>query len=200
MTNLFPQEELSMSLAERTHIRPSRARRQQREEQAIALRRAGLSYRAIGAQMSISHTRARQLCEMAFADSARRTRNDTDALLGQELDRLDGVIRAASAILHAPTSTPMERLRAVAEIRRCSDSRVRWLGLAAPEKLQAQPLTRQELSWMEAQALPDDALEDELRSLGYVPVAEAAPLKDEDGATMAEPTVATASARAAARS
>lgn len=165
-------------------IPPSRARTQQREEQAIRLRGIGLSYRAIGKQIGTSHTQARRLCERAFAESAKRTMKDTDALLGEELDRIDGLIRAGSAIMNAPTSTPMEKLRAASQILNCQHAKVRWLGLAPDGPRQAQRLTREEVTWAEVQRLDDAAIDAELLALGYARVAEDG--GDEDGQHGAE--------------
>jgi hypothetical protein len=166
-----PQKERS-TLPVTAHIPPTRARSQHRQGEALRLRRTGLSYRAIGAHIGTSHSQARRLVEAAFAESAERTMNNSDALLGEACDRVDGLIRASSAILYSADSTPTEKLRAVAEILRCQEARVRWLGLAAPERLRIEGPTRDELAWADVQGLSREQLDEEARSLGWIPVAE----------------------------
>jgi hypothetical protein len=143
------------------------------------LRRAGLSYRLIGQRLSLSHTQARRLVEAAFAEAAESTRENARAALGEELDRVDGLIRAASAILHGADSTATEKLHAVSEILRCQETKVRWLGLAKPERFLVDRPTRAEVTWMEVQSLSEEQLDAEARSLGWVPAAEVGPPPDQ---------------------
>jgi DNA-binding CsgD family transcriptional regulator len=109
-----------------THIPPSRARKQLREEEALRLRRTGLSYRAIGSLMGISHERVRELCEAAFQEVGERTITNKAELLGEELDRMDGLVRQASAIMSLSGTTPTEKLHAIEAVWRCSEAKVRW--------------------------------------------------------------------------
>lgn len=120
-------------LESKTRNPPRSARKQHRQEQVIRLRRSSFSYRAIGQAIGISHERARELCEEAYKEVADRAFKDKSALLGEEMERIDGVIRCASVVMNSNTASESARLHAMEIVRRCSDTKVRWLGLAAPE-------------------------------------------------------------------
>lgn len=156
-----------MPAMEKAHVRPKALRKQQAQEQILKLRRNGLSYRAIGNQTGRSERQVRRLCEAAYAEYAVARLKETASTLGEELDRMDHLIRAASAVLVSSKTSAGEKMRALAEIRRCSEAKVRWLGVGAPERVLVGMGGREELAESEVAGLSDEALTAELEALGW---------------------------------
>jgi hypothetical protein len=143
--------------------------------EVLRLRAAGLSYRRIGERVDRSHVRCKVIVDEAMREVAEHSFQKAGALLGMELERLDGLVRSASAILLSSTSSNAEKLRAVREIRACGEARVRWLGLSAPERIELDVMSRTELHRGELAGLTGAALDKELRALGVRFVDESAP-------------------------
>jgi hypothetical protein len=141
--------------------------------EVLRLRIAGLSYRMIGERVDRSHVRCKVIVDQAMNEAAEHSLQNAGALLGEELERLDGLVRSASAILLSSTSTNAEKLRAVREIRACGEARVRWLGLAAPERIELDVLSRTEVHRGELAGLSGEALDRELANLGVTIAAPA---------------------------
>lgn len=156
-----------MPAMETAHVRPRKLRKMKHQEEVLRLRRSGLSYRAIGVEVGLDHTTAKRLCDAAYRELVQGLRKDAAAALGAELERLDGLIRAASAIMASTKSSPSEKLRAAESIRRTAETKVRWLGLSAPDRVQVDGLSRDDLAASEVAGLDDEALDKELAALGY---------------------------------
>jgi hypothetical protein len=156
-----------MTAIERSRVRPRALRKINLTDEILRLRRNGLSYRAIASEVGRSKSQVQRLCDAAFAEVAEQSLATTAATLGEELYRVDGQIRAASAILESSSSTPTEKLRAVGEIRKCSEAKVRWLGADAPQRVLVGAVTREQLVDSELAGLSDEQLERELEALGW---------------------------------
>lgn len=137
------------------------------QEEIIRLRRAGLSYKAIGAAVGRSEQQVKRLCDAAYTEYAQTAMQNIGAVLGEEMDRMDGLIRAASAVLNSSKSSPAEKMRALDSIRRCSEAKIRWTGAGAAEKLIINGMDRDSLAASEVAGLDDAQLENELKALGY---------------------------------
>lgn len=99
--------------------------------------------------------------------------DDAAAALGEELERIDGVIRVASGVMLSSGSSEAARLRAAEIIRRCADTKVRWLGLAAPERTSVEDQrTWADVVSAEVAGMSSDELDRELSALGYGPLPD----------------------------
>lgn len=65
----------------KTRNSPASARKQHHQVESLRLRRSGLSYRAIGKIVGISHERARELCEEAYRTAANLVVDDAAWLM-----------------------------------------------------------------------------------------------------------------------
>ena len=63
----------------------------ERQYQALELRRRGLSYRAIGAKLSVSHVQARADVEAVLRQLADENRDKADEMRQLEIERLDAI-------------------------------------------------------------------------------------------------------------
>lgn len=152
---------------ERGAIKARALRKQQKGERALELRREGHTYASIGSIMGVSGQSARNYCEYAYAEAIHNLRTNAALTLGGEIDRLDGLIRAATAVMQSAHSSPGEKVRAIGEIRRCQEAKVRWLGVGAADKITVEHLSRRDIARAEAEGLSDDKLDEELAALGY---------------------------------
>lgn len=160
-------------LEAKTRKPPAAVRKLERQDECVRLRRSGLSYRVIGAQVGISHERVRELCEEAYKEVADSVIEASGATLGEELERIDGVIRVCSGMMLSSGSSEAARLRAAEIVRRCSDTKVRWLGLAAPERISIEgQRTWADMVSEEVAAMSSDELDRELSALGYGPLPD----------------------------
>jgi hypothetical protein len=100
-----------------TRNRPREVEHQKLVEEVVRLRMEGMSYREIGRQVSRSHVRCREIVHEAMREVAEESFENAGVLLGQELERVDGLIRKAGAILRDPRSTAAEKLRAIRALR-----------------------------------------------------------------------------------
>lgn len=99
-----------------------------REIQALELRKRGLSYRAIGTKLNISHEQARQDVERELRRLADTRQDKAEELRELELERLDTLQEGLEAM--AAVGNPS----AVASMLRVMERRARLLGLDAPLK------------------------------------------------------------------
>lgn len=100
----------------------------ERKLQALDLRKAGYSYRAIGKKLNISHEQARQDVEEELRRLADERKDEATELLQLELERLDMLIIGLE---------PMARVGkpdAVNAFLKCMERRAKLLGLDAPVK------------------------------------------------------------------
>lgn len=114
----------------RVTARAAKLRAEERIARAIALRRAGADYRAIGAQLGTSHVHAWRLVAKGLRQLREQRTEDTAALVRLECERLDAVIRSLWSKLQ-DGSVPAARA-----IVRCSESRRRLLGLDLPHRVE----------------------------------------------------------------
>jgi hypothetical protein len=144
--------------------------KQQRDLEILRLRTAGLSYRAIAEHpgIGLSHVRVKQIIDDAIRAAAEEAFENAAALLGLELDRMDSMIRRAHAVILGPGSTVTEKLRAMEIVRRCSESRVRWLGLAELDRGSLEAMSRADVHRGELAGLEGEALDRELKALGVL--------------------------------
>jgi hypothetical protein len=89
-TDALTQKQLRQATA-----RANSVRRAERVAQAMALRRAGATYEAIGQQLGVSHVAAWGLVGRALRAVIARTRVDAEALVALEVDRLDALLLSA---------------------------------------------------------------------------------------------------------
>lgn len=118
----------------------------ERRQKALDLRKAGNSYRAIGAQLNISEAQAHTDVQTALARLAALELASADELRTLELARLDTLAVEAARILsetHPYVSGGKvlpniaddgPRLQAIDRLLRISESRRKLLGLDAPAK------------------------------------------------------------------
>lgn len=137
------------------------------QHEILSLREKGLSFRAIAVKTGRSRSQVHRLCESAYTEYTAAHTANIAAVLGGELARLDSLVRAASAVLASPRATPGEKMRAVGEIRRCAEARIRWLGAGSAEKILVDTMSRDDLAQSEVAALTDEALDRELEVLGW---------------------------------
>jgi Sigma-70, region 4 len=113
----------------------------ERRQQALELRKAGESYRAIGQQLNISEKTAHQDVQRALARLAEMELSSADELRTMELARLDKLTVEAARVLAAPhplvsggkvldgLTDDGPKLAAIDRLIRISESRRRLLGL-----------------------------------------------------------------------
>src|SRR6266545_6444586 len=123
----------------------------ERRVQALELRKAGVSYRAIGAQLSISEKTAHQDVQRVLARLAEMELASADELRTMELLRLDKLMLEAARILAAThpyvaggkvllnLTDDGPKLQAIDRLLRISESRRKLLGLDAPPKVPLNP-------------------------------------------------------------
>src|SRR6266511_4597608 len=122
-----------------------------RRQQALDLRKAGSSYRAIGAQLNISEAQAHRDVKAALARLAEMELASADELRTMELLRLDKLMLEAARILAAThpyvaggkvllnLTDDGPKLQAIDRLLRISESRRKLLGLDAPPKVPLNP-------------------------------------------------------------
>jgi hypothetical protein len=100
----------------------------QRQLQALELRKAGYSYRAIGERLGISHVQAYTDVNAELARLTELRKDSTEELRELELERLDVLLKGLE---------PMARVGnpgAVNSYLRVMERRAKLLGLDAPER------------------------------------------------------------------
>lgn len=104
----------------------------QRRLDALELRKAGLTYRAIGGRLGVSEAQAYQDVKAALATLAQLEQESADELRRIELDRLDALLGS----LWGKATTPTEKGQAVAvdRVLAIMERRSKLLGLDAPTR------------------------------------------------------------------
>lgn len=108
---------------------PIRARTIERQKQALELRRMGLGYEAIAAQIGIGKSQAHRLVAAGMDDAREQIAADADVLRAAEVSRLDGMLQGL---------WPRARkgdVAAVDRVLKIGERRAKLLGLDAPTKI-----------------------------------------------------------------
>lgn len=103
----------------------------ERRAKAFELRKAGLSYQTIGAQLGITRQSAHSLVTTALRQLNEKTAEDAAELTRLELERLDD----CQAVVVHEMRTGRNRLAAVDRLLRIQERRAKLIGLDAPERL-----------------------------------------------------------------
>lgn len=101
---------------------------EERRQQALDYRKAGYSYRDIGARLDVSHEQVRRDIEAALAALVDDTKDSAGQLRQLELERLDMLTKALEPM--AKVGNP----GAVNSFLRVMERRAKLLGLDAPVK------------------------------------------------------------------
>jgi hypothetical protein len=147
----------------------SERRRQYKQEELqelLGLRVAGFSYRAIGIELGRSKNQVQRMLTAAYEELATQTLRDAASSLGEELDRVDGLMAHAYVILADQNLTVGEQLRARSGLRKASEAKMRWLGADRPGPFFVYKMTREEFIAMEVSEMTEETLEAELEALG----------------------------------
>jgi hypothetical protein len=104
------------------------ARGLEHQRQALELRRAGLGYEAIGAQLGLGKSQAHRLVKRALEEARAQVTANADELRSEELSRLDGMLQGLWPRARKGEVTAVDRVLKIAE------RRAKLLGLDAPEK------------------------------------------------------------------
>lgn len=107
-----------------------RAQGAKSREQALDLRRSGLSYQRIGEEMGISMARAHQLVAKAMEETHRAIAAGADALRAEEISRLDGMLAALW-----PKAKNGD-VAAVDRVLKISERKAKLLGIEAPVRIE----------------------------------------------------------------
>lgn len=100
---------------------------EERRQQALDFRKAGYSYRDIGARLEVSHEQARRDVEAALAALVADTKDSAEQLRQLELERLDMLTKALEPM--AAVGNP----GAVNSFLRVMERRAKLLGLDKPQ-------------------------------------------------------------------
>lgn len=112
-----------------SHTDPDDIALAERRAEALDLRTQGLSFRAIGSMLGVSHTSAKKYVDHALDELAQQTRAGAARLRAQEVDRLVWVIRSMRDAVNDGSTQ-------AAQVVIASSARIAKLyGLDAPEKL-----------------------------------------------------------------
>jgi len=104
----------------------ARARAAERRSKALELRKAGASYRQIGAQLDVSMAQAHRDVTRAIANLAKLSEGDAEALRILEEQRLDGLFLSVWSQARAGD------LQAIDRCLRIMARRAKLMGLNAP--------------------------------------------------------------------
>jgi hypothetical protein len=123
----------------------------ERAKKALALRRAGLSYEAIGRELGISKPSAFKMIARAI-DAI--PREEAELVRALELSRLDALLRGLWERAVKGSDT------AVASVLRVMDRRAKLLGLDAPTRRELSGPDGGPLEVLDVRKLTDDELDD----------------------------------------
>lgn len=107
----------------------------ERREQALNLRRAGLSLREIAKRLSVDPMTIHEDIKVMMAESIKENVDNADQLRAMELERLDRLLLNIAPLLAKDGSHPPD-LKAVNIAIRISEQRSKLLGLFAPTKIE----------------------------------------------------------------
>lgn len=96
--------------------------------QALELRRMGLGYEAIGAQLGLGKSQAHRLVQAALADCREQVTAHADELRSEELSRLDGMLQGLWPRARKGEAAAVDRVLKIGE------RRAKLLGLDAPTR------------------------------------------------------------------
>jgi hypothetical protein len=105
------------------------ARGLEHQRQALELRRAGLGYEAIGAQLGIGKSQAHRLVQRGLAECRAQVTANADELRSEELSRLDGMLQGLWPRARKGEAAAVDRVLKIGE------RRAKLLGLDAPTKV-----------------------------------------------------------------
>lgn len=106
----------------------AKTRTLEHQAKALELRRAGLGYEAIAAQIGLGKSQAHRLVVAGLADARAQIAASADELRSEELSRLDGMLLGLWPQARKGT------LPAVDRVLKIMERRARLLGLDAPER------------------------------------------------------------------
>ena len=132
------------------------------------MRTTGMTYRAIAVEVGYSATYVERLTQAAFNEYAQHSQQVTGSVLGEELARLDSIVRSNSAIMLSSRTSPAEKIRAGEAIRKAGETRMRYLGVT-PTNPADQPSRDGRAAYhdQEVAQMSDDVLERELAAFGW---------------------------------
>lgn len=104
----------------------AKARKLKHQELALNLRRAGMSYAAIGRKLGLSKSRSHALVQLGLEEARAHITASADDLRTEELSRLDGMLAKAY-----PMAAKGD-LQAIDRVLKIGERRARLLGLDAP--------------------------------------------------------------------
>lgn len=113
----------------RSKTGPGALRTQDNEARAVAMRRRGSTYEAIGRALDITRQSAHELVKRAMQRAAGELREEASEALALELARLDAMQRVAWRIARTGD------LQAIDRVLRISERRAKLLGLDAATRL-----------------------------------------------------------------
>jgi hypothetical protein len=117
-------------MAKENRTKAASARSLDRKEEALALRRAGHSYRAIASLLSISKSRAHELVSEGLEDAREQIAAASSALLVEEVSRLDGMLKKVYPAAEGGD------LQAVDRVIKIIERRAKLLGIEAPVRIE----------------------------------------------------------------
>ncbi|MFD0408614.1 hypothetical protein [Kitasatospora sp. NPDC127116] len=100
---------------------------------AVEMRRTGMSYRAIAAQLDVDPKTAWRYVQNALAERARETAPDRDALIGEQITVLETILEGLLPKAAAGDA------RAAEVVIRAMDRHARLWGLDAPVRIKTEP-------------------------------------------------------------
>jgi hypothetical protein len=100
----------------------------ERQLLALELRKMGLSYRAIGTKLSVSHEQARQDVEAELESLSKEREGKLEQYRQLELERLDGIMKSLDNWVSAGNP------QAVMAYLKAMERRAKLIGLDAPTK------------------------------------------------------------------
>lgn len=109
---------------------PVKARTVENQAKALELRRAGLGFEAIGAQLGLKKSQAHRLVVAGLAEARAQISASADDLRSEELSRLDGMLMGLW-----PRARKGEVV-AVDRVLKIGERRAKLLGLEAPVRIE----------------------------------------------------------------
>lgn len=107
----------------------AKARKLERQRQALELRRMAFGYAEIGERLSISTTQAFRLVKEAMSEAKAQVQADAGDMKAEELSRLDGMLRGLWPDARKGQHGAVDRVLKIME------RRAKLLGLDAPVKM-----------------------------------------------------------------
>lgn len=118
-----------MAATNRTNA--AKARRLDRQNKALELRRMGLGYTAIAQQIGIGKSQAHRLVVAGLADAAAKVSASADELRTEDVDRLDALLGSIWSRARKGEVAAVDRVLKILE------RRAKLLGIEAPVRIEA---------------------------------------------------------------